>query len=217
MTPASIRVFLVDDHEVVRRGLAELLQAQPDMDIVGEAGTAAQARSRIPATRPDVAVLDVRLPDGSGIDVCRVLQQAVPETRSLIPTAYDDDQALYAAVIAGAAGYVLKDVRGSGLIQAIRQVAAGRSLIDPALRSRAVENMRATDGPDPRLATLSLRERQVLSLIAEGLTNRQIGESMSLAEKTVKNYVSSLLSKLGLQRRTQAVALQLDSRSPTAF
>lgn len=217
MTPASIRVFLVDDHEVVRRGLAELLQAQPDMDIVGEAGTAAQARSRIPATRPDVAVLDVRLPDGSGIDVCRVLQQAVPETRSLILTAYDDDQALYAAVIAGAAGYVLKDVRGSGLIQAIRQVAAGRSLIDPALRSRAVENMRATDGPDPRLATLSLRERQVLSLIAEGLTNRQIGESMSLAEKTVKNYVSSLLSKLGLQRRTQAVALQLDSRSPTAF
>ncbi len=149
--------------------------------------------------------------------MCRVLQQAVPETRSLILTAYDDDQALYAAVIAGAAGYVLKDVRGSGLIQAIRQVAAGRSLIDPALRSRAVENMRATDGPDPRLATLSLRERQVLSLIAEGLTNRQIGESMSLAEKTVKNYVSSLLSKLGLQRRTQAVALQLDSRSPTAF
>ncbi|NEM90064.1 response regulator [Galbitalea soli] len=210
---SAIRVFLVDDHEVVRRGIAELLGAEDDIEIVGEAGTAAQARARIAAVRPDVAVLDVRLPDGSGIDVCRALQVAAPDTHSLILTAYDDDQALYAAVIAGAKGYVLKDVRGSGLVEAIRRVSQGHSLLDPALRRRAVENMRDETGEDPRLAALSLRERQVLALIAQGLTNRQIGEKMSLAEKTVKNYVSSLLSKLGLQRRTQAVALQLDRHS----
>jgi two-component system, NarL family, response regulator DevR len=209
---SMIRVFLVDDHEVVRRGLSELLGAQTDIEVVGEAGTAAQARARIPATRPDVAVLDVRLPDGSGIDVCRTLKATLPETRCLILTAYDDDQALYAAVIAGADGYVLKDVRGSNLIDSIRTVATGRSLLDPALKARALDAMKRTSTPDPRLDGLTLREREVLAFIADGLTNRQIGESMSLAEKTVKNYVSSLLAKLGLQRRTQAVALQLDSR-----
>ncbi len=208
----KIRVFLVDDHEVVRRGLSELLGAQPDIEIVGEAGTAAQARSRIAATRPDVAVLDVRLPDGSGIDVCRAIQSTQPETRCLILTAYDDDQALYAAVIAGAAGYVLKDVRGTHLIDSIRAVANGRSLLDPALRKRAVESMKDSSRPDPRLEGLSLRERQVLALIADGLTNREIGVRMDLAEKTVKNYVSGLLSKLGLQRRTQALLVQLEAR-----
>jgi DNA-binding NarL/FixJ family response regulator len=208
---AAIRIFLVDDHEVVRRGISELLGAQADFEIVGEAGTAAQARTRIAATRPDVAVLDVRLPDGSGIDVCRTVLSTLPETKCLILTAYDDDQAMYAAVIAGASGYVLKDVRGANLIDSIRRVAAGQSLLDPTLKQRALSAMRSTSAPDPRLESLSLRERQVLALIADGLTNRQIGESMSLAEKTVKNYVSGLLSKLGLQRRTQAVAFQLDA------
>jgi DNA-binding NarL/FixJ family response regulator len=209
---ASIRVFLVDDHEVVRRGLAELLGAQPDIEIVGEAGTAAQARARITATRPDVAVLDVRLPDGSGIDVCRSIRATLPATRCIILTAYDDDQALYAAVIAGASGYALKDVRGANLIESVRLVAAGRSLLDPALKNRALESMKDTSQPDPRLEGLTLRERQVLALIADGLTNREIGESMALAEKTVKNYVSGLLGKLGLQRRTQAVLFQLERR-----
>jgi two-component system response regulator DevR len=209
-----VRVFLVDDHEVVRRGVAELLQAEDDIEVVGEAGTAAQARSRIPVTHPDVVLLDVRLPDGSGIDVCRELRPTMPDTHFLMLTAYDDDQAMYAAVIAGASGYVLKDVRGSGLIDSVRQVAAGRSLLDPSLTRKAVERMRDTTHQDPRLAVLSVREREVLALIADGMTNRQIGENLSLAEKTVKNYVSSLLSKLGLQRRTQAVALQLDVRSP---
>ena len=208
----TIRVFLVDDHEVVRRGIAELLGAQPDLEIVGEAGTAAQARARIAATRPDVAVLDVRLPDGSGIDVCRTILATQPETKCLILTAYDDDQAIFAAVIAGASGYVLKDVRGANLIDSIRKVAAGRSLLDPTLRRRALDSMKTTSVVDPRLESLSLRERQVLALIADGLTNRQIGESMSLAEKTVKNYVSALLGKLGLERRTQAVVFQLDAR-----
>ncbi len=209
---ADIRVFLVDDHEVVRRGIADLLGAQAGLVVVGEAGTAAQARARIAATRPDVAVLDVRLPDGSGIDVCRTILSTQPETKCLILTAYDDDLALYAAVIAGASGYVLKDVRGANLVDSIRKVAEGKSLLEPELRQRALETMKRTSSPNPRLDSLSVRERQVLALIADGLTNRQIGESMSLAEKTVKNYVSALLSKLGLERRTQAVAFQLDSR-----
>lgn len=210
---SPIRVFLVDDHEVVRRGIADLLGAQPDIEIVGEAGTASAARARIAATKPDVAVLDVRLPDGSGIDVCRAVVAGGTETKCIILTAYDDDQALYAAVIAGAAGYVLKDVRGANLVESIRKVASGKSLLDPTLRQRALESMKKVSTADPRLETLSLRERQVLALIADGLTNRQIGEAMSLAEKTVKNYVSALLAKLGLERRTQAVALQIDARS----
>jgi two-component system response regulator DevR len=207
-----IRVFLVDDHELARRGIAGLLQAEPDIEIVGEAGNAAHARSRILATRPDVAVLDVRLPDGSGIDVCRDIRSSNPEIRCLILTAYDDDEAIYAAVIAGAAGYVLKDIRGVGLVDSVRRVAAGQSLLDPSLTARVTERMRAGASADPRLAALSVREKQIMALIADGLTNREIGLRLSLAEKTVKNYVSGLLSKLGLQRRTQAAVLHLESR-----
>jgi two-component system response regulator DevR len=214
-----IRVFLVDDHEIVRRGVADLIEAQPDMEVVGEAATAAEARGRIAAVLPDVAVLDVQLPDGSGIDVCRDLMTSTPSVHCLMLTAFDDDQALYAAVIAGASGYVLKDIRGNGLIESVRFVAGGASLLDPTLKSKAVAGLRAPKHADPRLALLSSREREVLALIADGLSNREIGLSMSLAEKTIKNYVSSLLSKLDLQRRTQAVAVQLDgdsdSRRPT--
>ncbi|WP_309103840.1 response regulator transcription factor [Microbacterium sp.] len=211
-----IRTFLVDDHELVRRGIAELLSTQPDMEVVGEASTAAQARARIFATTPDVVILDVRLPDGNGIDVCRDARSTSPSTRCLILTAYDDDEAIYAAVLAGAAGYVLKDIRGSRLVDSIRSVAAGRSLLDPALTSRVVERLRTQHSRDPRLESLGRREQQILTLIAEGMTNRQIGDSLSLAEKTVKNYVSSLLSKLGLHRRTQAAVLHLESREPLA-
>ena len=199
------RVFLVDDHEIVRRGLADLLSAQHDIEIVGEAGTVAQARRRIPATSPDVAVLDVRLPDGSGIDLCRELAESAPDVRRLILTAYDDDAALFAAVVAGASGYLLKSVLGSQLVDGVRAVAAGTNLIDPELAARATKQMRdAPHTDDPRIGSLGLRERQVLALIADGLSNRQIGERLGLAEKTVKNYVSSLLTKLGLERRTQA-------------
>ena len=207
-----IRVFLVDDHELVRRGIAALLSAEPDIEVVGEAGTAAQARGRIRATRPDVAILDVRLPDGSGIDVCREVRSENPDVKCLILTAYDDDEAINAAVLAGASGYVLKDVRGSGLIEAIRQVASGRSLIHPSLSRRVVEKIESESAEDPRLGSLSLRESQILTLIADGLTNRQIGLELGLAEKTIKNYVSGLLSKLGLQRRTQAAILRLGQR-----
>jgi two-component system response regulator DevR len=208
-----IRVFLVDDHEIVRRGVADLIEAQPDMEVVGEAATAAEARGRIAAVLPDVALLDVRLPDGSGIDVCRDLMNTTPSVHCLMLTAFDDDQALYAAVIAGASGYVIKDIRGNGLIDSVRLVAGGASLLDPALKNKAVAGMRTQKNADPRLALLSAREREVLALIADGLSNREIGMSMSLAEKTIKNYVSSLLSKLDLQRRTQAVAVQLDGDS----
>jgi len=209
---AGIRVFLVDDHEIVRRGIADLLNAEPDIDVVGEASSAAQAVGRIAATVPDVAVLDVRLPDGNGIDVCRDIRSQHPEVRCLILTGYDDDEAINAAVLAGASGYVLKDVRGSGLIEAIRKVAAGRSLIDSSLSRRVVEKIETESAEDPRLGSLSLRESQILALIADGLTNRQIGVELGLAEKTIKNYVSGLLSKLGLQRRTQAAILRLKQR-----
>ncbi|WP_213814223.1 response regulator transcription factor [Glaciihabitans sp. dw_435] len=211
-----IRVFLVDDHEVVRRGVADLLQSQPDIVIVGEAGTVAQARSRIAATKPDVALLDVRLPDGSGVDVCRSVRLSAPDVRCLMLTSYDDDAAMYAAVLAGASGYVLKDVRGSGLIDSVRRVASGQSLLDPALVARVTKRLQSEGDGDPLLAGLSIREREVLAYIADGLTNRQIGEKLSLAEKTVKNYVSTMLGKLGLQRRTQAVALQLSTRAANA-
>ena len=209
---AGIRVFLVDDHEIVRRGIADLLNAEPDIDVVGEASSAAQAVGRLAATVPDVAVLDVRLPDGNGIDVCRDIRSQHPEVRCLILTGYDDDEAINAAVLAGASGYVLKDVRGSGLIEAIRTVAAGRSLIAPALSRRVIEKIETESAEDPRLGSLSLRESQILALIADGLTNRQIGWELGLAEKTIKNYVSGLLSKLGLQRRTQAAILRLGQR-----
>jgi DNA-binding NarL/FixJ family response regulator len=205
----TVRVFLADDHEVVRRGLAALIDAQADLEVVGEAATAAQARARILAVRPDVAVLDVRLPDGSGIDVCRRVKQDQPEVRCLMLTAYDDDDALRAAIIAGADGYVVKDVRGSSLLDDIRAASRGKRLIDPRIATRVSSQLRQP-ADDPRFAALGLRERQVLALIADGLTNRQIGERLDLAEKTVKNYVSSLLAKLGLERRTQAAVLQVE-------
>jgi DNA-binding NarL/FixJ family response regulator len=211
MTSQPIRVFLADDHEIVRRGLAALIDAQEDMEVVGEAATAAQARSRILAVRPDVAVLDVRLPDGSGIDVCRRVKQDDPGIRCLMLTAYDDEDALRAALIAGADGYVIKDIRGSSLLDDIRAAASGKKLIDPRIASRVASQLREP-ADDPRFASLGLRERQVLALIADGFTNRQIGERLGLAEKTVKNYVSSLLAKLGLERRTQAAVLQLEHR-----
>jgi two-component system response regulator DevR len=202
--PSAIRVFLLDDHEIVRRGIANLLGTEPDIEIVGEAGTAAEALRRIPAVRPVVAVLDARLPDGSGIDVCRDIRSAMPELRCLILTSYDDDEALFAAVMAGAAGYLLKEIRGASLVDAIRQVAAGRSLLDPAVTERLLTRLREGEPEDERLAALTQREREVLALIADGLTNKQIGDRLFLAEKTVKNYVSGLLAKLGMQRRTQA-------------
>ena len=202
--PASIRVFLLDDHEIVRRGIANLLNSEPDIEIVGEAGTATEALARIPAARPDIAVLDGRLPDGSGIDVCRDIRSGHPEIRCLILTSYDDNDAVFAAVMAGASGYLLKEVRGASLVDAIRQVAAGRSLLDPSVTERLLDKLRRPAEVDQRLAALTEREREILDLIADGLTNRQIGERLFLAEKTVKNYVSGLLAKLGMQRRTQA-------------
>lgn len=195
------RVFLVDDHEIVRRGVAELINAERDLEVVGEASTARQAIARIAATLPDIAVLDVRLPDGSGIDLCREIRSAHPQIHCLMLTAYDDDEASYAAVLAGAAGYVLKDIKGQGLVSSIRLVAEGRNLMDRTVSRRIVEVATSNRAPT---AVLSLREQQVLDLIAEGLTNRQIGEKLELAEKTVKNYVSGLLAKLGMERRTQA-------------
>jgi two-component system response regulator DevR len=207
-----IRIFLLDDHEVVRRGIAELLAAVPGFEIVGEAATAAETLPRVLASRPDVAVLDARLPDGSGIDVCRDIRSALPSTYCLILTSYDDQDAVLASVLAGASGYVLKEVRTSGLVDAIRQVAMGRSLIDPSVISKVMDRVREGSPTDSRLASLSHREREVLDHIADGLTNRQIGEAMFLAEKTVKNYVSSLLGKLGMERRTQAAVFGAEAR-----
>jgi two-component system response regulator DevR len=199
-----IRVFLLDDHEVVRRGLKDLLEADGDIVVVGESGLAQEAARRIPALRPHVAVLDGRLPDGSGIDVCREIRSAHPEIAALILTSYDDDEALFSAIMAGAAGYVLKQVRGNDLVDAVRRVAAGQSLLDPAVTARVLDRLRAGPEEDKALAPLTDQERRILELIGEGLTNRQIAERMFLAEKTVKNYVSSMLGKLGMERRTQA-------------
>jgi two-component system response regulator DevR len=211
-----MRVFVVDDQEIVRRGVVDLCAAEPDIEIVGEAGTAAQARTRISATQPDVVLMDMRLPDGDGIDVCRDVRSENPDIRCIILTAYDDDEAINAAVLAGASGYVLKEVRGNRLIENLRTVAAGGSLLGTSLSHRVVERIRDDHGSDPRLEALTARENEVLALIAEGLTNRQIGEILALAEKTVKNYVSSLLSKLGLQRRTQAAVMRMEGRSLTS-
>ena len=203
-TIRPIRVFLLDDHEIVRRGIADLITAEDDIEVVGEAGSAAEALARIPGARPDVAVLDARLPDGSGIDVCRDLRSANPDIHCLILTSYDDDEALFAAVMAGAAGYLLKEIRGSSLVDAIRQVAAGRSLMDPKVTGRLLARLRDGEPEDRRIQALTGRDREILALITDGLTNRQIGEHLHLAEKTIKNYVSSLLAKLNMQRRTQA-------------
>ncbi|MFB6562670.1 MULTISPECIES: response regulator [unclassified Streptomyces] len=205
----KIKVFLLDDHEVVRRGVHELLSVEEDIEIVGEAGTAADALVRIPATRPDVAVLDVRLPDGSGVEVCREVRSQDEDVKCLMLTSFADDEALFDAIMAGASGYVLKAIRGNELLSAVRDVAAGKSLLDPVATARVLERLR--DGGrngrgDDRLAHLTEQERKILDLIGEGLTNRVIGERLHLAEKTIKNYVSSLLSKLGMERRSQAAA-----------
>lgn len=199
----TIRVFLLDDHEVVRRGLRDLLETEGDLEVVGEAGTAEEARNRITATAPDVAVLDVRLPDGDGVEVCRDIRSANPEIACIMLTSFADDEAIHAAVLAGASGYVLKQVRGTELVEGIRQVAAGGSLLDPATVTRVLERLQAPEATDG-LSALTPQERTLIDLIAEGLTNRQIGDRMFLAEKTVKNYVSNLLAKLGMSRRTEA-------------
>ena len=200
----AIRVFLLDDHEIVRRGVRELLEGEGDIEVVGEAGTAEQARARIPATRPDVAVLDVRLPDGTGVEVCRDLRSAHPEIACLMLTSFSDDEALFEAIMAGAAGYVLKQVRGNDLIDAVRRIAAGQSLLDPTVTARVLDRLRKGTEDDDQLKALTDQERKLLMLLAEGKTNRQIGEDMFLAEKTVKNYVSNVLAKLGMNRRTEA-------------
>jgi DNA-binding NarL/FixJ family response regulator len=203
---SKIKVFLLDDHEIVRRGVRELLEAEPDIVVIGEAGTAASALARIPALRPDVAVLDVRLPDGDGVTVCRDIRSTMPEVACLMLTSFGDDDALFDAIMAGAAGYVLKQIRGTDLVGAVRTVASGQSLLDPEAASKVMRRMRDQTARADPLAALTAQERRILELIGDGLTNRQIGERMYLAEKTVKNYVSALFAKLGMERRTQAAA-----------
>jgi len=200
----ATRVFLLDDHEVVRRGLRELFEAEDDLTVVGEGATAEEALARVPSSRPDVAVLDVRLPDGDGVEVCRDLRSAMPELRCLMLTSYADDEALFSAILAGASGYVLKQIKGSDLVSAVRRVAAGESLLDPSLTRQVMERLRGENVEDERLARLTAQERNILELIADGKTNRQIADELFLAEKTVKNYVSNLLSKMGFARRTEA-------------
>jgi DNA-binding NarL/FixJ family response regulator len=210
----AIRVFLLDDHEVVRRGVRELLEDAGDLEVVGEASTAAEALQRIPATRPDVAVLDVRLPDGDGVEVCREIRSHVEGVACLMLTSYTDDEALFEAIMAGAAGYVLKQIRGNELVEAIRTVASGQSLLDPVATARVLERLREGEVTDEKVAALTAQELKLLDLLAEGLTNREIAARMFLAEKTVKNYVSNLLSKMGMARRTEAAvyAARLEER-----
>ncbi|ONH29452.1 response regulator [Pseudofrankia asymbiotica] len=210
---SDVRVFLLDDHEIVRRGIREMLEDTGDLHVVGEAATATEALRRIPAVSPNVAVLDARLGDGSGIDVCREIRSAHPEIGCLILTSYDDDDALFSAIMAGASGYLLKQIKGTDLVGGIRAIAAGRSLLDPAVTRRVLTRLREGPAQDPRLAALGVREREILRLVAEGLTNRQIAGRIHLSEKTVKNYVSSILLKLGLTSRTQAAvfAARLDA------
>ena len=200
-------MFLLDDHEVVRRGVHDLLESEPDITVVGEAGSVAEALARVPAVRPDVAILDMRLPDGDGISVCRDLRSDFPDLACLMLTSFGDDEAMLSAIMAGASGYLLKQVRGSDIVGAVRTVAAGGSLLDPRMTATVLERLRHPPVTEDPIDVLSDQERRVFDLIGEGLTNRQIGERMFLAEKTVKNYVSSVLSKLGMQRRTQAAAL----------
>jgi two-component system, NarL family, response regulator DevR len=200
----SVRVFLLDDHEIVRRGVRELLEVEEDFEVVGEAGTAEDALVRIPTCMPDVAVIDMRLPDGNGVEVCREVRSRHPEVQCVVLTSFADDEALFDSIMAGAAGYLLKQIKGNDLVDAIRRVAAGQSLLDPNVTARVLERLRNGPAQDERLARLTDQERKILDLIAEGLTNRQIGERMFLAEKTVKNYVSNLLAKLGMERRTEA-------------
>ena len=203
-TSGQIRVFLLDDHEIVRRGIRELLESEGDIVVIGESGLAKEAARRIPALRPDVAILDARLPDGSGIDVCREIRSRDRRIAALILTSYDDDEALFSAIMAGAAGYLLKQVRGTDLIDTVRRVAAGQSMLDPAVTAQVLERLRTGPKTDPSLEQLTGQEQRILELIGQGMTNRQIAGQLFLAEKTVKNYVSSMLSKLGLESRTQA-------------
>lgn len=202
----SVRIVLLDDHEVVRAGLRELIEAEDDLEVVGEMGTASEAVKRIPALRPDVAVLDVRLPDGDGVEVCREVRSRDPEVACLMLTSYVDDEALFDAVMAGAAGFLLKEIRAADIVGAIRTVAGGGSLLDPQATQRVLDRIRRGDADDQKLSVLTDRERTIFDLIGEGLTNRQIADRVHLAEKTVKNYVSNILMKMGMERRTQAAA-----------
>lgn len=210
---SRVKVFLLDDHEIVRRGLRELLEGE-GLEVVGEAGTAEEALARIPPTAPDVAVLDVRLPDGDGVEVCREVRSKNPEIACLMLTSYSDDEALFDAIMAGASGYVLKQIKGNELVEAIRKVADGQSLLDPHLTAKVLDRLRSGGGEDERLESLTEQERRILELLAEGMTNRQIAEKMFLAEKTIKNYVSNLLAKMGMDRRTEAAvyAARLNER-----
>jgi two-component system, NarL family, response regulator DevR len=210
-----VRVFLLDDHEVVRRGIRDLLEIEGEFDVVGEASTAAEALARVPALKPQVAILDVRLPDGDGITVCRDLRSRMPQLACLMLTSFSDDEALFDAIMAGASGYLLKQVTGMDLVGAVRTVAAGGSLLDPKLTAAVMTRLRMGDRGDP-LSSLTAQERRILDLVGDGLTNRKIGEQMFLAEKTVKNYVSSLMSKLGVERRVQAAVLVSGLRTPPA-
>jgi DNA-binding NarL/FixJ family response regulator len=214
-TSSTIRVFLLDDHEIVREGLRALLESQNDLEVVGEAGTAAEGLARIPPVRPDVAVLDVRLPDGDGVTVCREVRAGAPEIKCLMLTSFADDEALFDAIMAGASGYVLKQIKGTDIVNAIRRVAAGESLLDPDATKRVLDRIRNPPEEDERLASLTTQERRILGLITDGLTNRQIAEEMFLAEKTVKNYVSNLLAKLGMERRTQAAVFGARMQKPS--
>jgi len=207
--PEAIRVYLLDDHEIVRRGLKELLESEGDIVVVGESGLAHEATRHIPALRPDVAILDGRLPDGSGIDVCREIRSRDPDIAALILTSYDDDDALFAAIMAGAAGYILKQVGGHDLVDTVRRVASGLSTLDPGVTAQVLERVRSGVRADPAFENLTTQEQRILQLIGEGMTNRQMAETMFLAEKTIKNYVSSLLAKLGLESRTQAAIFSL--------
>ena len=210
----TVRVFLLDDHEIVRRGVRELLEVESDFEVVGEAGTAEEALARIPSAHPDVAIVDMRLPDGNGVEVCREVRSRNPEVQCVVLTSFADDEALFDSIMAGAAGYLLKQIKGPDLVDAIRRVAAGQSLLDPSVTARVLERIRKGPEVDERLARLTDQERRILDLIAEGLTNRQIGERMFLAEKTVKNYVSNLLSKLGMERRTEAAVFAARLQRP---
>ena len=214
-TERSTRVFLLDDHEVVRRGVKDLIDQEDDLEVVGEAGSVAEALDAVDSTRPDVAVLDVQLADGTGIEVCRDIRSAHPEVRCMMLTSFTDEEAMLDSILAGAAGYVLKQIRGNELVTSIRRVAAGQMLHDAATRERAVERLRRAPDEDLRLASLTPQERKILMLLTEGLTNREIGERMSLAEKTVKNYITNLLAKLGMKRRTEAAVYAARSKGLT--
>lgn len=214
-TDATTRVFLLDDHEVVRRGVKDLIDQEDDLEVVGEAGSVAEALDAVDSTRPDVAVLDVQLADGTGIEVCRDIRSAHPEVRCMMLTSFTDEEAMLDSIVAGAAGYVLKQIRGNELVTSIRRVAAGQMLHDAVTRERALERLRRAPEEDLRLASLTPQERRILMLLTEGLTNREIGDRMSLAEKTVKNYITNLLAKLGMKRRTEAAVYAARSKGLT--